>query len=141
MARHLETFRVLEGIQVKALDGMKSQGLEGLAAMMASQQEVLAAIAREKAELKPYLDRWEGLRPEQRTRLRQGKAGEILDALEGVAKGIAARHQDWFGEDPGGAPAARPGAPGAAAGQAGAEGAAAQAPDLSQTINIYRALQ
>jgi hypothetical protein len=145
LARHLESFRTLEGIQVKALDGMKNQGVEGLAAMMASQQEVLADIAREKAGLRPYLDQWEALQPDQRSRLRLGKAGEILDALEGVAQGIAARHQDWFGADPGGVPAARPDAIGAAAKAADPASAGKESPapgtDLSQTINIYRALQ
>lgn len=137
LARHLETFRKLEGLQVKALDGMKNQGMEGLAALLASQQDVLLAIAREKAELKPHLDQWELLLPDIRSRLRKGKAGEILDALETVAQGIQARHQDWFGAEPGDAPAPNPGA----AGQSTGKEAGEAAPDLSQTINIYRSLQ
>lgn len=130
LTRHLETFRLLEVLQVKALDGMKGRGVEGLAAMLASQQEVLVAIAREKAELKPLLDSWETLDPARRGQLREGRAGEILDALEAVAKSIQARHQEMFGDDPKETnPAAAP-APAAASGQ-----------DLSQTINLYRSLQ
>lgn len=137
LARHLETFRKLEGLQVKALDGMKSQGMEGLAALLASQQDVLLAIAREKAELKPHLDRWELLQPELRSQLRKGKAGEILDALEAVAQGIQARHQDWFGAEPGDTPTPKAGS----ADQTAGKDAGEAAPDLSQTINIYRSLQ
>lgn len=137
LASHLETFRKLEGLQVKALDGMKNQGMEGLAALLASQQEVLVTIAREKAELKPHLDRWEMLQPEVRGQLRKGRAGEILDALETVAQGIQARHQEWFGAEPGDEPAPKAGA----AGQASGKDAGEAAPDLSQTINIYRSLQ
>lgn len=134
LGRHLETFRKLEGMQSQALEGMKSQGMEGLAALMAGQQDVLQSIAREKAELKPHLDRWESLDPEERARLRQGKAGEILDALETVARNIAARHKDWFGDD------------GSAAPESSKEGGAVkkdnQPPqDLSQTINMYRGLK
>jgi hypothetical protein len=129
LSGHLETFRKLEGLQKQALDGMKNQGVEGLAAMLASQQEVLLSIAREKAQLKPYLDAWEKLEPGRRSALRQGKAGEILDALEEVAKGIQARHADWFGEEPdeksGG----------------GGDGGKSEGQDLSQTINFYRSQQ
>jgi hypothetical protein len=103
---------------------VKSQGLEGLAAMLARQNEIMAAIAREKGELKPYLDQWEGLPAPERARLRAGRPGEILDALEGVAKGIQARHQAMFGDD-GSAPAAQEEPP----------------RDLSQMINLYRGLQ
>lgn len=109
-----------------ALAGVKSQGMEGLEAILARQNEILAAIAREKGELKPFLDRWEGLAAGERERLRAGRPGEILDALEAVAKGIQARHQAMFGDD------------------AGASAAAAQQEpprDLSQTINLYRGLQ
>jgi hypothetical protein len=104
---------------------VKSQGLEGLAAMLARQQEIMAAIAREKAELRPYLDQWEGLPAAERARLRSGRPGEILDALEAVARGIQARHQAMFGDD------------GSAAAKAGEE----PPRDLSQMINLYRGLQ
>jgi hypothetical protein len=134
LAKHLETFRELERLQVTALEGVKSQGLEGLAAMLARQQEILAAIAGEKAELRPYLDQWEGLQADARAGMRAGRPGEILEALETVAQGIQARHQAMFGAD-----------------DAGAQGAAgtggqpqkpdAKEPDLSQMINIYRAMQ
>jgi hypothetical protein len=138
----LQTFRKLEGLQVQALEGMKTQGAEGLAALLAGQQEVLLAIAREKAELKPFLDAWEKLDPARRGELRKGEAGDILDALEAVAKGIQARHADWFGDDPGtGAQGgtAQGGQAGGAArdGRAGGDGGQ----DLSQTINFYRSLQ
>lgn len=132
LARHLETFKALENLQAKALQGMGAQSVDGIAALMAGQQDVLMSIAREKAELKPYLDEWEKLAPEERGRLRQGKAGEILDALETVARGIQARHQDWFGEDPG-TEKAKP------AGEAG-KPAAAEAQDISQKIKLYRGL-
>lgn len=104
---------------------MKSQGLEGLAAMLARQQEIMAAIAREKGELKPYLDQWEGLPPAERARLRAGRPGEILDSLEAVAKGIQARHQAMFGDDGTSAKPAKEEPP----------------QDLSQMINLYRGLQ
>jgi hypothetical protein len=126
LARHLDTFKELERLQMAALAGVKSQGMEGLEAILARQNELLAAIAREKGELKPFLDRWEGLAAEERARLRAGRPGEILDALEAVAKGIQARHQAMFGDD------------------AGASAAAAKEEpprDLSQTINLYRGLQ
>lgn len=126
LARHLETFREFERLQVSALEGVKSQGLEGLAAMLARQQEIMAAIAREKGELKPYLDQWEGLPAGERAKLRAGRPGEILDALEQVAKGIQARHQAMFGGDD----------------ASGAKPATEEPPrDLSQTINLYRGLQ
>jgi hypothetical protein len=112
---------------VAALEGVKNQGLEGLAAMLARQQEIMAAIAREKGELRPYLDQWEGLDPEARKRLRAGRPGEILEALESVAQGIAARHQAMFGAEDG------------TAGGKPAEPAKEQ--DLSQMINLYRGLQ
>jgi hypothetical protein len=110
---------------------MQSQGMEGLAALMARQGEVLEAIGREKAELRPYLDRWEQLPADERGTYRQGDAGRILDALEAVAQGIQARHQEMFGEDPG---AAKP--------EPGKPQAPAPAPpqDLSQTIKFYRGL-
>ena len=134
LRKHLETFRTLEEIQKQALAGMQSQGMEGLAALMARQGEVLQAIGREKAELRPYLDQWEQLPAEVRGEHRRGEAGRILDALEGVAQGIQARHQEMFGEDPGAAKPAR-GTQGA-----GAEAEAAPPQDLSQTINFYRGL-
>lgn len=120
---------------------MKSQGLEGLSAMLVRQHEVMAAIAKEKSGLRPYLDQWEGLKPETRAQFRAGRAGEILSALEVVAQGIQARHAEMFGADEAAAasaPAAsQPGQPsGDAAGKA-----AAETPDLSQMINIYRAMQ
>ena len=125
MARHLETFKEFERLQMSALEGVKSQGLEGLAAMLARQQEIMAAIAREKGELKPYLDQWEGLPAAERARLRAGRPGEILDALEAVAHGIQARHQAMFGDD-----------------GASAKPAKEEPPqDLSQMINLYRGLQ
>ena len=135
LAKHLETFRELESLQATALKAVKNQVLEGLAGLMTRQGEILSAIAREKAELRPFLDQWEALRPEARERLRGGRAGEILLALENVAHAIQARHQDMFGADDGGI--ADPGK--AQPGEAGQ--AAAQPADLSQTINIYRALQ
>lgn len=106
--------------------------MEGLAALMARQGEVLQAIGREKAELRPYLDRWEQLPADERGAHRQGEAGRILDALEAVAQGIQARHQEMFGEDPG---AARP-----APGNQGTGAEAAPPQDLSQTIKFYRGL-
>ncbi|MDB6036127.1 MAG: hypothetical protein JWM16_6465 [Verrucomicrobiales bacterium] len=136
MARHLETFRELERLQVTALAGVKSQGLEGLAAMLARQQEIMGAIAKEKGELKPYLDQWEALQPEVRAKLRAGRPGEILEALETVAQGIQARHQEMFGADD---PATAAGASGKQAG--GDPAKTEKQPDLSQMINIYRALQ
>ncbi|MBW8890414.1 MAG: hypothetical protein JF616_21900 [Fibrobacteres bacterium] len=126
LARHLETFREFERLQMAALESVKSQGLEGLEALLARQGEIMAAIAREKGELKPYLDQWEGLPAPERARLRAGRPGEILDSLEGVAKGIQARHQAMFGDD-GSAPAA--------------EVKAEPPRDLSQMINLYRGLQ
>ena len=125
LARHLETFREFERLQLSALEGVKSQGLEGLAAMLARQQEIMAAIAREKGDLKPYLDQWEALPAQERALLRAGRPGEILDALEAVAKGIQARHQAMFGGDDG----------------AGGKGKEEPPRDLSQTINLYRGLQ
>src|SRR4051812_29492532 len=107
-----------------ALESVKSQGLEGLEAMLTRQSEIMDAIAREKGELKPYLDQWERLPSPERARLRAGRPGEILDALEGVAKGIQARHQAMFGDD-GSAPAAKEDPP----------------RDLSQMINLSRGLQ
>ncbi len=125
LARHLETFREFERLQLAALEGVKSQGLEGLTAMLVRQQEIMAAIAREKGDLKPYLDQWEALPAPERANLRLGRPGEILDALEGVAKGIQARHQAMYGGDEG-----------------GASGGKEEPPrDLSQTINLYRGLQ
>jgi len=109
-----------------ALESVKSKGLEGLEALLARQGEIMAAIAREKGELKPYLDQWEGLPAPERARLRAGRPGEILDALEGVAKGIQARHQAMFGDD----------------GSAPSSAAKEEPPrDLSQMINLYRGLQ
>ena len=124
LARHLETFREFERLQLSALEGVKSQGLEGLAAMLTRQQEIMAAIAREKGELRPYLDQWEALPANERALLRAGRPGEILDSLEAVAKGIQARHQAMFGGD-----------------DASGKGKEEPPRDLSQTINLYRGLQ
>lgn len=132
LGRHLETFRTLEEIQKQALACMQNQGMEGLADLMDRQAEVLQAIGREKAELRPYLDEWERLPAEERGAHRQGQAGSILDALEAVAQGIQARHQEMFGEDPGGGKPAQ--------GAQGAEAVPAPPQDLSQTINLYRGL-
>lgn len=127
LARHLDTFKEFERLQMAALEGVKAQGLEGLASMLARQQEIMSAIAREKGELKPFLDQWEKLQPADRSRLRAGRPGEILDALEAVARGIQSRHQAMFGDDGSGKPAA---------------GAQEEPPrDLSQMINLYRGLQ
>lgn len=110
-----------------ALDGVKAQGLEGLASLLARQQEIMAAIAREKGELKPFLDQWEKLEAGARAALRAGRPGEILDALEAVARGIQSRHQAMFGDDGSGPAAAK---------------AQEEPPrDLSQMINLYRGLQ
>jgi hypothetical protein len=142
LAKHLETFRELESLQVKALEGMKSNGLEGLAAMLARQQDVMAAIALEKSGLRPYLDQWESLQTEMRAQLRAGRPGEILQALETVAQGIQARHAEMFGADE---MSGNRSAPSAAGGAKPADGEMAKdpptAPDLSQMINIYRAMQ
>jgi hypothetical protein len=135
-------------LQTAALEGVKKQGLEGLAAMLSRQQEILASIAREKGELRPFLDQWEGLPAAERSRLRAGRPGEILESLESVAQTIQARHQDMFGGDaaPGIPPAsgADPSAPGSGP-QGGPGGgnppAAGNEADLSQRINIYRGLQ
>jgi hypothetical protein len=127
LARHLETFKEFESLQMTALDGVKAQGLEGLASLLARQQGIMAAIAREKAELKPFLDQWEKLEAGERAALRAGRPGEILDALEAVARGIQARHQAMFGDDGSGPAAAK---------------AQEEPPrDLSQMINLYRGLQ
>ena len=141
LGKHLETFRELESLQSAALQGMKNQGLDGLAAMLAKQQEILAAIGREKGGLRPFLDQWEGLPADERARLRTGRPGEILDALEAVAQAIQARHQEMFGADD-----AAPGSAPASARDSSASGgsdkeAPVQEPDLSQRINIYRGLQ
>lgn len=145
LGKHLETFRELEGLQTAALQGMKNQGIDGLAALLARQQEVLAAIAAEKAGLRPFLDQWEGLPAAERARLRAGRPGDILDSLETVARAIQARHQEMFGADDAAAftDPAYPAAPGPQASASGGSGkdAPAQEPDLSQRINIYRGLQ
>jgi hypothetical protein len=138
-------------LQTAALEGVKKQGLEGLAAMLTRQQEILASIAREKGELRPFLDQWEGLPAAERSRLRAGRPGEILESLESVAQTIQARHQDMFGGDPASGLPPASGAPGAGAsapgsGPQGGPGggnppAAGNEADLSQRINIYRGLQ
>jgi len=98
----------------------------------------LACISDEradrKAELKSYLDRWQALEPSERERLRQGKAGEILAAMDAVANAIQGRHQDWFGAE-------LPAAGAAPAKDAGSADKGGEAGDLSQMINIYRGLQ
>jgi hypothetical protein len=147
LSGHLDTFRELESLQMSALEGLKNQGIEGLTAMLGRQQEILAAIGRQKSELRPYLDQWEGLKAEDRAKLRAGRPGEILDALESVAKGIQARHQEMFGADET-VGAAQGGS--AAQGNAGVtdqgDGAKDAAkgdaqPDLSQMIHLYRSMQ
>jgi hypothetical protein len=125
IAKHLESFRTLESLQVAALEGMKNQGVEGLADLLQRQQAVYVDIAGQMAELKPLLTKWEGLRPEVREKLRQGKPGEILTALETVAQSIQGRHKEMFGGEPGDKTAEKPD-----------EGA-----DLSQRLNLYRGLQ
>ena len=144
LGKHLETFRELESLQSAALQGMKNQGIDGLAAMLARQQEILAAIALEKGGLRPFLDQWESLPAAERARLRAGRPGEILDALEAVAQAIQARHQEMFGADDarmGSAPAARTSTTDSAAAGGSGQEAPSQEPDLSQRINIYRGLQ
>jgi hypothetical protein len=128
MSAHLESFRALESLQVKALEGMKNQGVEGLAELLNRQQAVYVDIAGQMAEIKPLLNRWEALEAGERERLRQGKAGEILAELEKIAQAIQARHKDMFGGD-------------AKSGEAGSGAAAAEPADLSQKINLYRGLQ
>ncbi len=132
LGKHLETFRELESLQAAALEGVKNQILEGLSGLMTRQQDVMASISREKEALRPYLDQWEALKPEERQQLRNGRAGEILADLETVAKSIQAKHQEMFGGEDA--------APGAGT-EGGAKDAPAKPADLSQTINIYRALQ
>ncbi len=117
--------------------------------MLVRQQEVMAGIAKEKDQLRPYLDQWEGLRADTRAQLRAGRAGEIMAALETVAEGIQARHAEMFGADESavarGGSGGQAGAPNGPAGAKppGGDGAKPdpQAPDLSQMINIYRAMQ
>ena len=133
MGKHLDTFRELERLQMSALDSVKNQGLEGLAAMLERQQEIMAAIVREKGELRPFLDQWESLEKGERARLRAGRPGEILESLETVAKAIQARHQEMFGADETAGPAS--------GGKPGAPMETEKQPDLSQMINLYRALQ
>lgn len=144
LGKHLETFRELESLQSAALQGMKNQGLDGLAAMLARQQEILAAIGKEKGGLRPFLDQWEGLPAAERARLRAGRPGEILDALETVAQAIHARHQEMFGADeaaPGSAPSSATPSAGTAASDGSPGNPASPETDLSQRINIYRGLQ
>lgn len=142
LGKHLETFRELESLQAAALEGVKKQLLEGLSGLMTRQQEIMAAISKEKEGLRPYLDRWEALPPDERQQLRNGKAGEILGALEAVAKSIQSKHQEMFGGEDAGASAGGSDGSGGSGGKSG-QGAkeAAKPADLSQTINIYRALQ
>ncbi len=133
LSRHLDTFRGLETLQAAALKGVQNQAVESLTDLLAKQGDVMTAIAREKAELKPYLDQWESLDAGLKQELRAGKPGEILMALESIAQSIQARHQDMFGADDS-----------AASGSGQKQGQATgspPAPDLAQTINIYRALQ
>jgi hypothetical protein len=135
MSKHLESFRSLESLQVKALEGMKNQGVEGLADLLQRQQAVYVDIAGQMAEIKPLLNEWEALQPAERERLRQGKPGEILAALEDVAQAIQKRHREMFGGE----------APAAAAAEGGAQAAdpaKSEGPvDISQRINLYRGLQ
>lgn len=113
--------------------------------MLARQQEILAAIGREKGGLRPFLDEWEGLPAAERARLRAGRPGEILDALETVAQAIQARHQEMFGVDdaaPGTAASQGNSTPAATDSSGGSgDSAASRETDLSQRINIYRGLQ
>jgi len=144
LGQHLETFRELERLQTAALEGVKSQGLEGLTAMLSRQGEILTAIAREKGELRPYLDQWEGLPADVRAKLRSGRPGEILESLESVAKTIQARHQEMFGADEAaGNPAGPAGSqsPQGQGTQGGEDGTASKEQDLSQRIHLYRGLQ
>ncbi|MEO6097019.1 MAG: hypothetical protein ABIW76_15605 [Fibrobacteria bacterium] len=138
-------------MQTAALEGVKKQGLEGLASMLSRQQEILASIAKEKGELRPFLDQWEGLPAVERGKLRAGRPGMILESLESVAQTIQARHQEMFGSDASTAIPSDPGAgtsgPGSLPprGQGGQGGGnaptAGNEADLSQRINIYRGLQ
>jgi hypothetical protein len=129
MSKHLESFRTLESLQKAALEGMKNQGVEGLADLLQKQQQVYVDIAGQMAEIKPLLNQWESLPAPEREKLRQGKAGEILAALEDVAQAIQKRHKEMFGGDAE-APAAD-----------GAEKPAEGPVDISQRINLYRGLQ
>jgi hypothetical protein len=135
LTKHLQTFRALDGLQVSALHAVKNQVLEGLPELLTKQSDIMSAIAQEKTELRPYLDQWELLKPEVRQAMRNGRAGEIQLELEKVAHAIQARHQEMFGADEGGANQT-----GQAQGGLEAKAPAAPAPDLSQTINSYRAL-
>jgi hypothetical protein len=136
LSKHLETFRELERLQGTALEAVKSQAMDGLADLLNRQGEVMASIGQEKSELRPLLDKWESLKPEVRQKLREGRAGNILTALETVAHAIQAKHQEMFGEEVAGAAAS--GSTSEAG--SGSDGSSA-AQDLSQTINKYRALQ
>ena len=116
LSKHLKTFRELEALQAAALKSVKSQVVDGLTEVLGKQNEVMTAITNEKSSLKPYLDQWELLDAKVREKLRSGKAGEILLALETVAHSIQAKHQEMFG------------------------GEENKSENLSQTINIYRAM-
>jgi len=116
LSKHLKTFRELEALQAAALKSVKSQVVDGLTEVLGKQNEVITAITNEKSSLKPYLDQWESLDAKVREKLRSGKAGEILLALETVAHSIQSKHQEMFG------------------------GEENKSENLSQTINIYRAM-
>jgi transposase len=134
LGKHLQTFRELEDLQTMALQAVNNQMPEGLTTLITKQAEILASISREKSELRPFLDQWEGLQPEERRRLRAGKAESILADLENIAHSIQAKHQKMFGEEENTNTSAGT-SPGS--NQAGE----AKQPNLSQTINIYRSLQ
>ena len=135
LTKHLETFRELESLQVSALHAVKNQILEGLPELITRQSDIMSSIAREKTELRPFLDQWEGLKPEVRQELRNGRAGEIQKELEKVAHAIQARHQEMFGADDVGSAES-----GQIQGEKQGPDSASPPPNLSETINSYRAL-
>lgn len=112
----MQTFCELEKLQSSALASVKNQAMESLTQLLSRQALIMDAITQEKMALKPYLDQWESLDSQVREKFRSGKAGEILVDLEKVANSIQAKHQEMFGAEE------------------------SKSENLSQTINIYRAM-
>ncbi len=100
MENRLKVFVDLQGVQQSALEFMQKADAEAMKRLLLREIELTSLLENQKEELQPFLDGWKALPAQEREEHLKGRAGNLLDELESVARNIQAQHEKWFSEKP-----------------------------------------